>query len=684
MAMSTRKKTGKQAKATRPNTPPPPESFAKNAFSLDVRTKNYVGLMIAMAAILTILIYSNAMRGPFIFDDVRNIRDNKAIQLTEITAGGLWEAGAHSATSHRPVANISFALGYYFHGNEVLGYHLVNLAVHLFAGLFLFLLMQDTLGITKEKSISPLLSQSDNTTLLAFAGVLVWLVHPLNTQSVSYLVQRMNSMAAMFYLLSLVCYVKGRLACREKAKWVLYGGSVVSGLLAVGSKEIAVTLPFFIVLYEWYFFRDLDTAWLRKKAFCLVGAVVFLAVLGLYYLGGDPFEVIKSAYVRRDFTIGQRVLTEFRVVWLYVSLLLLPYPGRLNLDHDFPLSYTLINPATTVLSLLGIALLLGCAVYIARRDRLISFAILWFLGNLAIESSVIGLELVFEHRTYLPSMFVVPLITVAAIRYVRPKWGRVAVIGVLVAIFSLWTYQRNGVWADDELLWRDCIRKSPHKERPLYNLGLVLSDRGRKDEAILSYSRALDIKPDYPEACNNIGVALGDQGKLKEAVGYYVKAVRINPDYTDAYYNLAVALHQLGKIDKAIECYRLVLQQDPCRAEAQNNLGVALILKGNTGEALAHFQKALQINPEYPDAYYNLGNILFMKGRLNEAIEEYKSAIQAAPQYMDAHYNLGVALIKQGKTGEAIDQFEEVLRLDPGNKNARTNLEKAKAERTKG
>jgi tetratricopeptide (TPR) repeat protein len=240
------------------------------------------------------------------------------------------------------------------------------------------------------------------------------------------------------------------------------------------------------------------------------------------------------------------VLTEFRVVIFYISLLIFPHPSRLNLDHNFALSHLLIDPITTLFAIGAIAGLLGVAIYTAKRQRLLSFCILWFLGNLVIESSVIGLEIVFEHRTYLPSMLVGLMAIVLVYRRIKPKWIGPGVVCALVMVFSVWTYARNSIWSDEVTLWTDCVEKSPEKARPHYNLGTVIGRQGKLKEAMRHYTEALRIEPDHAEAHVNLGNALAAQGRLKEAMSHFSEALRIKPRFAEAHNNLGNALTNQG------------------------------------------------------------------------------------------------------------------------------------------
>ena len=339
----------------------------------------------------------------------------------------------------------------------------------------------------------------------------------------------MNSLAAMFYILSMLFYVKFRLYEGSRGKWPLLAGCVLAGLLAVGTKQNAAILPAFIILYEWYFFQGLSFKWGRRHFLILGGILLFLIIISLIYLNHDPVIRILSAYKHRDFTLLQRVLTQFRVVIFYVDLLLWPQPSRLNLDHDFPLSHSLTDPMTTLISMVVVTALIALAVITARRAPLLSYAVLWFFGNLIIESSVIGLELVFEHRTYLPSMFAVLAMVALVFRYVKPTWLGVVFLCVAGTLCAVWTFERNRVWMDELSLYRDCADKSPAKARPHNNFGAILLRRGRLPEAIDEFQAALRIKPDYMDAHYNLGNALVKQGNLTKGIYHFSEALDLQP-----------------------------------------------------------------------------------------------------------------------------------------------------------
>jgi len=627
-------------------------------------------LLLFFAAVLVFLIYSNILGGGFLLDDSGNIENNPHIRLEKLTAKSIIDAGFKSPSSKRPVANISFALNYYFHQYKVAGYRLVNILVHIITGILLYGFLKTTLI-----QVFPSGSKPAGWIPLLTAGI--WLVHPIQTQSVSYIVQRMNSLAAMFFVFSLLCYALARLAVEKRKKWALFTGCILTGLLSLGSKETAATLPFFIFLYEWYFFQDLSWTWLKSHLFYFLIIVFLTGFFALMYTGFQPLETILSAYKLRDFTLEQRLLTELRVVVFYISLLVFPHPSRLNLDHDFPISHSLIDPVTTLFSLAVIIGLTGFAIYSAKKDRLISFGILWFLGNLVIESSVIGLEIIFEHRTYLPSMFAGLIAVTLIYRYLKPQWMGTLVLCILVAVYAFWTYERNSLWGNNVALWEDCVKKSPDKARPHHNLGVALENQGDFKGAIYHYNETLKIKPDYADAHYNLGGIYTKQQNYKEAIRHYLETLKIKSTDANAHYNLGVIFLTQRRVKRAVYHFNESIRSNPDHLEAHNNLGVILARLDRVEKAKYHFSEALRIKPNDAKAHQNLGLALARQGRPQEAIDHYTKALEINPDYAKAHHSLGNALLKLGRIDEAVNHYKEALRLKPDYDRAESSLKKA-------
>jgi hypothetical protein len=409
--MSKVKKNKKSAKEKKiPETPPRKEQSFRFYHLIAV------GLIVGVALVA----YSNTFHVPFHFDDLSNITQNPNIQIKSFSWDRLEQLVKNTyKESIRVFSYFTLALNYYFGGLDVFGYHLVNLIIHIASGIFLywFLILTFNLPSLREKYGSV-------SYRVALFTSLIFITHPIQTQSVTYIVQRMASMAGMFYLLSLVLYIKGRLSL-GRPRVLYFGGMVLSYLVGVFSKENVAILPVFVALYEFYFFQNLDLSPKgRKILFSLVGALLILGAFGFIIWGQRYINVIIEGFKERPFTMSERVLTQSRVVLYYLTLLIYPHPSRLNLDYDFPISKTIFDPPTTLISILIIAGLIGYSVWTAKKRPMLSFCILWYFGNLVIESSIFPLEMVYEHRLYLPAVgpfILFSLLTVRGIERLRSK-----------------------------------------------------------------------------------------------------------------------------------------------------------------------------------------------------------------------------------------------------------------------
>jgi hypothetical protein len=372
-------------------------------------------IAIALIAAVALLAYSNTFHVPFQFDDRVNIIQNPNVQIKVFTWDRMERLIKNTyKESIRVFSYFTLALNYYFGGFNVFGYHLVNFFVHIASGIFLywFLLLTFNLPSLKEK-YGPISYK------VALFSSLIFISHPIQTQSVTYIVQRMASMAGMFYLVSLVLYIKGRLSTGWPRVFY-FGGMVLGYLLGVLTKENVAILPLFIVLYEFYFFQKFDLNPRGKNIlFTLIGALLVMGAFGFFIWGDRYIQVIREGYEYRTFTMLERVLTQSRIVLYYLTLLVFPHPSRLNLDYDFPVSKTILDPPTTLISILIIAGLIGYSIWTAKKRPMLSFCILWYFGNLVIESSIFPLEMVYEHRLYLPAVGPFVLFSLLVIRGVE-------------------------------------------------------------------------------------------------------------------------------------------------------------------------------------------------------------------------------------------------------------------------
>jgi Flp pilus assembly protein TadD len=610
---------------------------------IDIFKKRYLyqqRFLLILLPLLIFITYSHTLHSPFVFDDIRNVSSNTATEVTDLSFANMRKAAVDSPIGTRPVSYITFAVNYFFHQHEVYGYRLVNLFIHMLNGLLLYLFLMNTF------KLPVLQNRIKHPFWVAYLATMIWVIHPLQVQSVTYIVQRMNSLATLFYMLAFLCYLKARLGGSSKRRWICAAASFISGLLALGSKEIAVTLPFFILLYEWMFFQDMDFVWLKRNTIVLAAAGFFLLVMAFIYVGRNPWQVIAAGYGGRDFTIWERLMTEPRVVLHYIELFVFPLPTRLTLLPEFSVSTSLIDPATTLPAMIGVMFIISTAMVLAKEMRLISFSILWFLGNLVVESSLVPLEIIFLHRTYLPSMMASLLVTHLVLQHVRSeKFAKLMLFSGLL-ILTFWTYERNETWCDKVYFWRDCLQKNPTDYRVYNNLGKALEERGDVEVAIGMFEKAILVNPEHPRPYNNLGVALMNRGNINEASDVLYKALEKVPENPETHYNLGLNHNARNDLQKAEEHYLKAHKfsakdSDP---DVHNNLGITMARQGKLKEAVEHFREAVRINNDDPFAHNNLGITLARMGENREAINHFQHALRINPNDRLAWNNLQIVI----------------------------------------
>lgn len=654
--------------------------------------------LIALLAIslLCIVIYSNTLKSPFVFDDDPNIVENKTItNLSNYFS-------LSKLLKPRAIVDFTFALNYRFGKLNVFGYHLVNILIHILNGLLVYLLVLVILKQRPAFSNSSTLSGSESPefpirTISLFAALL-FVVHPIQTQAVTYTVQRYASIAALFYMAAVLFYLKARIIQQsaksrglieqkqdaKSAKLKLssfYVLSILCSMLAFLSKQNAASLPLAILLVEFLLIDHTWRQWKQKLPWFATSfalwALFVLYVSGLFSGGIDASGLLEdvSGLTKETTTVSrwQYLFTQFNVIVIYIRLLFLPV-GQ-NLDYLYPFKNGFFD-AYTPLAFLFLIGLFAVGAWRIKKQPVISLAIFWFFITLAVESSIIPIrDAMFEHRLYLP-MFGFALIGAYLLFafFAKQRYRAIIFLVVIIISFGAVTYHRNSVWKDDITLWSDVVSKSPHNYRAHNNLGYNLMAKDRTEEAMAHYSEALRLKPYYADALNNMGLVLYNQDRIEEAIDHYLKALRIKPDFAKVHNNLGLALYKQGRTEEAIDYYLKALRIKPDYANAHNNLGNALLLQDRTEEAFAHYKEALRIQPDFVDAINNMGLALYQQNRAKEAIDHYLQALRINPDYKDAHANLGVALAGQGKLKEAIAHFQEAIRIDPECPDAHHNL----------
>ena len=554
--------------------------------------KIYLILPYFLLIFAAFLVYSNSFDGQFQFDDAANITKQPIIKdLNNFSDLDLW-----TNINFRPLSMFTFALNYNLNGFDVTGYHIFNLIIHILCGFLVFLLMKKILSIYWKKDES-----NSDITLISLFISLVFVLHPIQTQSVTYIVQRMTALSGLFYLLAVYLYIVARRKHVQRGSAltsILYYLLVILvGVLSLLSKQIAVTLPLALLLVEICFIRSKEGK-VYKKFVLLSLSVIILLVVIVAVTGNLPRETDKIS--RTDYFV-----TQFRVMTKYIQLLILPI--NQNLDYA-------IRPATTfwhfkeIASFLFLSFLIFLSIYFYKRNKLITFGIIWFFVTLALESSIIPIRgLIYEHRLYLALMgFSTVLVTVVYRVTKKRKELFILILSIIIIIYGFATFQRNKVWKNRFTLWSDILKKSPQKARSHYYMGIILSDSGQKRRAINFYLKAIKLRPGYVDALVSLGNVLKSLGKNTKAVQYYKNALKYDPQSTAALNNLGVIVSDRGEYEKAITYYNKILKIEPHNAEAMNNLGIIWGRKKNYSKAMQYFKKALSIRPQYATARKNL------------------------------------------------------------------------------
>ncbi|MDW7710844.1 MAG: tetratricopeptide repeat protein [Deferrisomatales bacterium] len=671
-----------------------------------------------LAALLVVVVgalaYSNTFHVPFVFDDEPSITENPLVWGVERFLG---TREGYDYNPRRFVGYLTFALNYDLGGFDVRGYHAVNLAIHLVSALLVYALLRlifrtpyfrgqgsgaggqkvqfESQTSNLDSNLASLASwRFEPRTVVPLFAALLFVAHPVQTQAVTYVVQRLTSLCTLFYLLSVVLYVQARLrgggalpgdACVAPMgrPWLWLAGSVLSAVLAMTTKEIAFTLPLAVMLYEVFFFRGpwkLRLLWLLPILATL--PVVPLSVLTAGESAGEILsDVSEAARVQTDIPRSHYLFTQFRVIVTYLRLLFLPI--NQNLDYDYPIYTTFLTPPV-FLSFLLLAALLLLALFLWWRsrpasprpltpdNRLIAFGLLWFFLTLSVESSVIPIvDPIFEHRLYLPSFGAFAAMSTALALLVakldRPSLcrGLTALAAVAVLALGVATWQRNRLWQDPVALWQDTAAKAPGNARAHINLGAVLGEAGRMEEAIDALSEAVRLAPEHVESYANLGAALASVGRLQEAIPALFRAVAIEPDNPDALNNLGTALTNVGRLDEAAAALSEAIRLGPEQARAWYNLGRLHVLAGRSAEAVAALERAVALKPDYDNALVELAEALNHVGRFREAAAALAPHLPRLAHRSDARLAFGVAAHCVGDRTGATRELGALRQLDP-------------------
>lgn len=591
---------------------------------------NLIALLLITVA--TVAAYSNSLQGEFQFDDSSFITGNPGIR----TLSGFSPSSVlrNLNSGNRPVVLLTFALNYAAEGLRVGGYHAVNLLLHLAVMVLVFLFVKQLLDLPP---VAEAFGRGRDLKAIAVAGIFA--LHPLQTESVSYIVQRAEVLASLFYLLCLFCLVRFAVSERRWEQAVTLAAGMACFALGWGSKEIIVTAPVAALLYAAFF---LGKRRLVKLALALLPFVAAGLILGIREVIGFGDS---AGFRMRGLGQPEYFYTQLRVLVTYLRLVFMPI--NQNLDYDYPIYRSFFAPAV-FFSALFLAAVLCLFAWATRHKgewkwhiRVAGFGSAWFLVILAPTSSVVPLrDVIYEHRCYLPLVGVL-LVTVALLdvacrtvlssRLFAPRMPASAPAALLIILFiglAFATYERNRMWETRISLWNDVVRKSPEKPRGYMNLGQALSEGGRYDEAIAVLRKGLTmpagISVNEGSIYRELGVALFRRGSLDEALRTFMQGMIFSPTDPLLLNDLSIALLDKGDLGQAKEYAALALKHRPQFAEAHNTMGEILLRQGDMKGALDNFLVTAELEPDDPECYWNSAVALEGLGRPKDAYEYYR------------------------------------------------------------
>ena len=659
---------------------------------------------ILLIVVAGFVVYSNTFHVPFVWDDERLMVKNPFVRNIDFPLDSMkHDEELYKTTKMRYAGMLTFALNYKIHGADVVGFHVVNLIIHLFNAVLVYLFVV----LTFRTPFLKVCSLKENAGYVALFSALFFVSHPVQIEAVTYIFQRLTSLATFFYLAAVVLYVKAGLLVREKelamqgaergnvgflsfGSFFCYMGSLLAVVLGMFTKEITITVPIIIVIYEYFFFERSSRRGLLK----LIPFGLTLFIIPFHYLFGLQ-RTLETATREYGFVPYERLdyfFTQFRVIVTYLRLLILPV--HQNIDYDYPLYRSFLSADVILSFLLLLAILFaGGCLYIRSRItnpafRIIAFGIIWFFIALSIESSFIPLRLLIcEFRVYLPSVgFFLAVVSILFLLLERlhKKWLRFGVIfitGILLTGYAYAAYARNLLWSDEVLFWKATINESPQKFIPYHNLGLAYERLGRFEEAFEMLETARRMNPSHADTYNALGALYSKLNRFDEAEREFLIAASLKPNSINAHWSLGIIYDRMGRFSEAEKELQTAIWMDPNDDRVYNDLGTSYYLQGLFEKAVVEFRKASKLNPWNIDSYNNIGIIYDEQGRMDEALKEFQAALAIKPDDKRTHENIGIAYFHDNRLDAAVREFRTVLVLDPNSAAAQKYLETINAQR---
>lgn len=632
------------------------------------RSRLVVWLLACALVAAIFAVYSNTWHVPMVLDDEATITRNPTV----VVLADSWKPPLKSGLTSggRPLVNISLALNYHFVGEAVEAYHVTNAALHALAALALFGAVRRTVLLPRGAPRRGALG----ATGFAWMAAALWALHPLQTESVTYIVQRAEVIAGLFIWLSLYCFARyigtdgaGAPTQRPGARaWA--AAAWLACLAGMASKEICASIPVLVFLYDRTFVAGTFVgAWRARRNLHLAFASTWI-LLGFLVWGGGGRD--GTVGFDSEITAWDYLQTQAWGIVRYVQVSL--WPAGLIFDYGVFVEERLWVVMTCGAVVLALLALTGVAL---RRWPAAGFLGVLFFAVLAPTSSFIPVitQTMAEHRMYVPLAAVVLLVAGLLGRWL-PRLAAAGVLSLVAAVLAVAAHQRNTVYASDITLWTDSYTKRPENGRALLNLGLGYSRRGDQDQALAFLRRAEQLSPEDATIPAALGQVLFRAGRVDESLAELERAFGMDADSWYVRLNYGNSLLAAGRVTEAIEHLEYVRRDEPYHPDIEFNLGNAYLEAGDIPRALAHYEEALRRDPDDLPARVNYAGVLRDHGRLDEALDQYREGLRRFPTSPEVQSNYGLALAARGHTEAALAAFREAIRLAPEAFELRMNL----------
>jgi tetratricopeptide (TPR) repeat protein len=606
-----------------------------------------------------ILVFGQTASHDFVnLDDAAYVYENWHVNRGLTGEGIAWAITARRASNWHPLTWLSHMLDCQFYALKPGGHHLTNVFLHAAAAVLLFLAFW-----RMTEALWP----------SAWVAA-VFAIHPLRVESVAWVAERKDVLSGLFFTLTLWLYAR---YVERPSSWGRYLFMLVSFALGLTAKPMLVTLPFVLLLLDYWPLARLsphragnqeDEASPPRPDRLIVRLVV--EKIPLFVLAAASCVVTFAAQRNAMPSLEQM---PFAVRAANAAVNYVAYLGKMLYPAGLAILYPVSKeppPTLEVISAVSLLLAISVAAFVARRKcPYLLFGWLWYLGTLVpvIGLVQVGNQAMADRYTYLTQIGLCTALAWGAARLAGSwpyrRWPFATVAAFVVAGLMVSAWQQAWHWRNSLMLWSHTLAGISPNPLAHNALGDVLADHGQVDAAIAQYEKALEISPDFARAHNNLGSALASRGQVDAAIVQYEKALEIKPDLAQAHNNLGNALASRGQVDAAIARYEKALEISPDYAQAHNNLGYVLAGRGRVDAAIAHFQHALEINPDCVEAHYNVGAVLAGRGQIDAAIAHFQKALEINPDCVQAHYNIGAVLAGRGQVDAAIAHYQKAVSL---------------------